>query len=385
MKLGISHITNYINAYNTCNENNEIRHFKPYSVVTNIEYKGKEDVYDLSLDNKHVFIANSIAVHNCCLSSICLPKFIDADGTYNFKKLETTVKIVVGNLNKVIDKNYYPVPETETSNFKHRPLGIGVQGLSDVFHILRLPFESTDARELNIKIFETMYYAACKASCELAKIYGPYDTFKGSPISEGKFQFDLWGVQPSNRYDWGALRDDIKRDGIRNSLLIALMPTASTSQIMGNNECFECITSNIYTRRTLAGDFIIINKYLIKDLLKLGLWNVKMKDYIIANNGSIQSINIPDELKLLYKTSWEIKQKVLIDLAADRGPYICQTQSMNLFFEEPDYNVLSSALIYGWKRGLKTGCYYIRTRPKVQAQQFTIEPEETDVCDSCMG
>jgi len=278
-------------------------------------------------------------------------------------------------LNKIIDINYYPVPETEVSNKKHRPLGLGVQGLSDVYAKMQYPFDSIEAKALNKQIFETLYYGALIASHKIAKETEPYSTFKGSPISEGKFQFDLWNIQPSNMYDWESLRENIKKDGVANSLLIALMPTASTSQILGNNECFEPITSNMYTRRTIAGDFIVINKYLVKDLMKHGLWDIHIKNKIIANGGSVQGIeNIPKNIQDLYKTVWEIKQKVLIDQAIDRGPFICQTQSMNLFFEEPTQSTLSSALFYGWKNGLKTGSYYIRTKPKAQAQQFTIDP-----------
>jgi ribonucleoside-diphosphate reductase alpha subunit len=316
----------------------------------------------------------------CCLSSICLPKFIDVETKeFNHEKLIEVVKVVVSNLNKIIDLNFYPVPETKLSNLKHRPLGIGVQGLADVFCMLRIPFESDEANKLNIEIFETLYYASCQASMEQSKIHGSYETFEGSPISQGLFQFDLWDVKPSGRYNWDLLRNDIKKHGIRNSLLIALMPTASTSQIMGNNECFEPYTSNIYTRRTIAGDFIVVNKFLITDLVNLGLWDIDLKNKIIAENGSVQNIKeIPNNIKELYKTVWEIKQKTIIDMAADRAPFVCQTQSMNLFFEEPSHNVLTSALFHGWKRGLKTGCYYIRSRPKVQAQQMTIEPEKKE-------
>lgn len=312
----------------------------------------------------------------CCLSSICLPRFVDEEKmTFDHEHLIKVVGMAVKNLNKVIDLNYYPVPETKTSNMRHRPLGIGVQGLADVFCMLRMPFDSPEAKALNIEIFETIYYGACVASCEMAKRDGAYSTFDGSPMSEGKFQFDLWDVKPSDRYDWDSLRTDIMEHGVRNSLLVALMPTASTSQIMGCNECFEPFTSNIYTRRTIAGDFVVVNKYLIKDLENLGLWSVDIKNNIIANNGSIQNINgIPDDIKKLYKTAWELKQKVLIDLSADRAPFVCQTQSMNLFFEEPTQKILTSALFHGWRRGLKTGCYYIRSRPKNQAQQFTIDP-----------
>jgi len=296
--------------------------------------------------------------------------------TFDFEKLIEVSNVVVRNLNKVIDVTYYPVPETEYSNKKHRPIGVGIQGLADVYCKMGYPFDSHEAKELNKKIFETLYYGAMKASNNIAIEEGkPYSTFAGSPLSEGKFQFDLWGIEPSDRYDWESLRYSVINHGVANSLLIALMPTASTSQILGNNECFEPFTSNMYTRRTMAGDFIVINKYLVRDLMKFGLWNIEMKNKIIANNGSVKNIaEIPLYIKNLYKTVWEIKQKVLIEHAIDRGPFICQTQSMNLFFEESTQNLLTSALFYGWKGGLKTGCYYIRTKPKAQAQQFTIAP-----------
>ena len=313
----------------------------------------------------------------CCLSSICLPRFLNEKSKeYNFEKLEEISSQMVKNLNKVIDVNFYPVPETKYSNLKHRPIGIGVQGLADVFCIMRYPFDSKEALELNNQIFETIYYGALKASLELAKKYGPYETFHGSPISKGKFQFDLWGKDASNRYNWEELRKDIMKYGVRNSLLIACMPTASTSQIMGCNECIEPFTSNMYVRRTLSGEFIVSNKYMISDLLNLGIWNKELKDIIIANNGSIQNIDcIPNNIKKLYKTSWELKQKSLMDLSIGRGQYICQTQSLNLFFEEPTTKILTSAMFYAWKNGLKTGVYYVRSRPKTQAQQFTIDPK----------
>ena len=325
----------------------------------------------------------------CTLASISLPNFVVGQ-SFDHQKLIEVANTVVRNLNKIIDVNYYSVPETELSNKRHRPMGLGVQGLADVFAKMGYAFDSPEAKQLNRDIFETLYYGAMITSNQLAIETAPYSTFKGSPLSEGKFQFDLWGVQPSDRYDWQTLRENVMRDGVANSLLIALMPTASTSQILGNNECFEPITSNMYTRRTIAGDFIVINKYLVKDLMKLELWNVDMKNEIIANNGSVQNISsIPQNIKDLYKTVWEIKQKVLIDQSIDRGPFICQTQSLNLFFEEPNHNMLTSAFFHGWKNGLKTGSYYIRTRPKAQAQQFTIDPtkkvEETkyETCEMC--
>ena len=311
--------------------------------------------------------------------------FIDhVQPEYDFTELKKVVKIAIKNLNKVIDLNYYPVPETKLSNMKHRPLGLGVQGLADTYAKMRFAFDSDEALQLNKDIFETIYYAALDESSSLAKKEGVYSSYEGSPISKGIYQFDMWNVKPSSRHDWIRLKKKISKYGIRNSLLTALMPTASTSQIMGNNECFEPFTSNIYSRRTIAGDFIIINKYLIKDLTNLGLWNTKLKNQIVANNGSVQDINIPKQLKELYKTVWEIKQKVLIQQSADRGAYVCQSQSLNLFFEEPTHGQLTGALFYGWEKGLKTGSYYIRTRPKTQAQQFTVDPKYK-VCESCSG
>lgn len=314
----------------------------------------------------------------CNLASLSLPQFVkEVDGkpTFDFEKLVEVTKVVIRNLNKVIDVNYYPVPETKKSNSKMRPIGLGEQGLSDVFAMLRLPFDGNEARELNKKIAEAIYYGAVYSSWELACEEGPYSEFKGSPMSLGQLQFDMWNVKPSATYDWDSLRQKVMKDGVRNSLLIALMPTASTSQILGNNECFEPYTSNMYTRRTIAGDFIVINKHLVKDLMSVGLWNAEMKNKIINQNGSVQKIvEIPADIRALYKTVWEIKQKVLIDMSIDRSPFVCQTSSMNLFFEEPNASNLSSAFMYGWKNGLKTGCYYIRSAPKVQAQKVTVEP-----------
>lgn len=319
----------------------------------------------------------------CTLASIGLSKFVE-DGAFNFEKLGEITQILVNNLDRIIDINYYPVPETRLSNERHRPMGIGVQGLADVFAIMKMPFDSPQALQLNNEIFETIYYYACIASNKLAEQKGTYEMYEGSPISQGLFQFDLWNVKPTPRYNWDELRVEIQKYGMRNSLLVALMPTASTSQILGNNECIEPFTSNIYSRRTLAGDFIVVNKYLIRDLEKMRLWNEDMKNAIIRDNGSVQNINvIPKELKDIYKTVWEIKQKVIVDMAIGRGPYVCQTQSMNLFFEEPNTNILTSCAIYGWKKGLKTGNYYVRSRPKVQAQQFTIEPEKEPECEMC--
>lgn len=319
----------------------------------------------------------------CTLASIALPRMVNVDeGTYDFTELGTISRILVRNLNRVIDRNYYPVPETERSNSRHRPIGIGVQGLADVFALLRLPFHSDRASKLNQELFACMYYFAMKESCEQAKRDGAYSTFVGSPLSKGKFQFDLWGVDPvgelsdGTKLDWDTLRTDVMKHGVRNSLLLAPMPTASTAQILGNTECFEPYTSNIFTRRTLAGDFMVVNRHLQKDLIRLGIWNDTMKDWIVANRGSIQPIpGISKEIKDLYKTAWELSQKVLIDQAADRGAYICQSQSLNLFMTEPNHKKISSMHMYSWKKGLKTGQYYLRTRPKAFAQQFTVDPE----------
>ena len=310
----------------------------------------------------------------CNLASICLPSYIN-DGVFDFNKLCDVTKIIVENLNKVIDINKYPTKESSYSNFKHRPIGIGVQGLSDVFMILKIPFDSPEAFLLNQQIFETIYYGALTSSCELAKKDGPYQSFKGSPTSEGILQYDMWNVTPSDLWldKFNELKEDIKTHGIRNSLLVAPMPTASTSQIMGFYECFEPISSNLYVRRTLAGEFIIINKYLVSDLEKIGLWSDIMKSKIIYYNGSIQNIDeIPQNIKDIYKTSYEIKQKVIIDMAISRGAFICQSQSMNIFMAEPTRQKLSSLHIYAWKNGLKSGSYYIRSKPASMSQKFSL-------------
>ncbi len=311
----------------------------------------------------------------CNLASIALPRFVQ-DGKFNFEKLYEVTYHITCNLNKIIDNNYYPVEEARNSNLRHRPIGLGVQGLADVFILMRLPFESDMSKLLNKNIFETIYFASMTASKDIAKVEGHYETFHGSPLSQGKFQFDLWNVKPSDRYDWDALRAEVMEHGVRNSLLVAPMPTASTSQILGNNECFEPYTSNIYTRRVLSGEFIIVNKHLLKDLAELGLWNNTMKNAIIKANGSIQHIDeIPANIKELYKTVWEIKQRNLIDMAADRGAYICQSQSLNLFVDSPTMSKLTSMHFYGWKKGLKTGMYYLRTQAATQAVQFTVEKQ----------
>ncbi|MCB0685181.1 MAG: ribonucleoside-diphosphate reductase subunit alpha [Saprospiraceae bacterium] len=308
----------------------------------------------------------------CNLASLSLAKFVE-DGTYNFEKLYDITRVVTRNLNKVIDVNYYPIPEARNSNLRHRPIGIGVQGLADTFSKMRFPFDSEEARQLNKDIFETIYFAALTESCAIAQVDGPYETFKGSPASEGILQFDLWGVKTSTRWDWASLKTDIMEHGIRNSLLLAPMPTASTSQILGNNECFEPYTSNIYTRRTLSGEYIVVNKNLLNDLIDLGLWNNEMKEQLMAANGSIQDIEgVPDTLKALYKTAYELSQKVLIDMAADRGAFICQSQSLNLFVEDVNYSKLTSMHFYGWQAGLKTGMYYLRSKAAVDPIKFTL-------------
>ena len=311
----------------------------------------------------------------CNLASVALPRFV-IDGKFDHQKLYDVTYQVTKNLNDVIDNNYYPVEEARTSNTKHRPVGLGVQGLADAFIMMRLPFESELAKMLNKNIFETIYFAAMTASKDLAKEHGAYQTYEGSPVSKGIFQYDMWGVTPTDRWDWAALKAEVKKYGVRNSLLVAPMPTASTSQIFGNNECFEPYTSNIYTRRVLSGEFIIVNKHLLKDLVSLGLWNNSMKNKIIAANGSIQNIDeISADIKELYKTVWEIKQRNLIDMAADRGAYICQSQSLNLFVDNPTTSKLTSMHFYGWKKGLKTGMYYLRSQAATQAVQFTVEKQ----------
>ena len=317
--------------------------------------------------------ADEVAV--CNLASLALPRYVSSGG-FDFQKLYEVTKIVTRNLNKIIDGNYYPIPETKTSNDRHRPIGLGVQGLADVFLLLRLPFESPEARRLNKDIFETIYFASMEASMDLAKEQGAYSSFAGSPLSEGKFQFDLWQVVPSDRWDWEKLRQEVMTHGVRNSLLLAPMPTASTSQILGNNECFEHYTSNIYNRRVLSGEFVVVNKFLLKDLIELGLWNPTMKNKLIAENGSVQNIpEIPTELKELYKTVWEIKQKTIIDMAAERGAFICQSQSLNLFMAEPNLAKLTSMHFHAWKSGLKTGMYYLRTKAAVDAIKFTVDTQ----------
>ncbi|MFA6058351.1 MAG: ribonucleoside-diphosphate reductase subunit alpha [Taibaiella sp.] len=310
----------------------------------------------------------------CNLASISLPRFVVDGKKFDFQKLYEISKIVTRNLNKVIDGNYYPLPEAENSNKRHRPIGVGVQGLADAFMLLRLPFESEEAALLNRDIFETIYFGAMEASMELAKENGAYETFKGSPLSEGKFQFDLWNVTPTDRWDWEQLRKDVVQFGVRNSLLLAPMPTASTSQILGNNECFEPYTSNVYNRRVLSGEFAVVNKHLLKDLIGLGLWNDNLKNRLISENGSVQNIaEVPQEMKEIYKTVWEIKQRSIIDMAADRGAYICQSQSLNLFVDQPNFAKLTSMHFHAWRKGLKTGMYYLRTKAAADAIKFTVD------------
>lgn len=384
---------------------------------------GKQKVFDLSMEKAHTFLAGGVVTHNCNLSSVSLPAFVNMeDVSYDLDKLHEIVKVVTRNLNKVIDVNYYPVPEAETSNMRHRPIGIGIQGLADVFCMLKYPFESQDARKLNRDIAETMYHAALEASCEIAAereadileykqlarieektkdirkqmnsilkrtkfsqeeltrpfCAGAYDSYfwnGGCPVSKGILQYDMWGVTPSNRWDWDTLKQNIENHGIRNSLLMAPMPTASTSQIMSNMESFEPYTSNIYSRRTMAGEFVVVNKHLLKDLIEMGLWNDDMKQHILARKGSVQDIEvIPKQLREVYKTVWEIKQRSIIDMAADRGAFICQSQSMNIYIPVPTIKILTSMHMYAWKSKIKTGEYYLRCQTKAETQQFTVDP-----------
>lgn len=328
----------------------------------------------------------------CNLASICLPRFVK-NGVFDHDMLYNIVNQVVHNLNKVIDRNFYPVPEARCSNMRHRPVGLGVQGLADVFALMRLPFASEPAKRLNREIAETMYFAALSASHELALKEGNYETFDGSPLAMGMFQFDLWAGQTQlslDRWDWEGLRDSIMRDGVRNSLLIALMPTASTAQIMGNNDAFEPFTSNLYTRRVLSGEFIVVNKYLLNDLTELGLWNTEMKELLMHDNGSVQNLDIPDKLKEIYKTAWEISVKDVIDMAVDRGRFVDQSQSMNLFLESPQIERVSKMHMYAWRNGLKTGMYYLRTKSPMNAVQVTVPPKKSlkgvecdDACLTC--
>lgn len=339
----------------------------------------------------------------CNLASVNLSAFADeATRTYDFQKLYEVTKVVTKNLNKVIDINFYPIPEAQNSNMRHRPIGIGVQGLADAFAKMRYPFESSRATQLNKDIFETMYFASMEASCELAKRDGAYSTYAGSPVSKGILQPDMWDVPVTDdRWNWTKLREEIAQFGVRNSLLLAPMPTASTAQILGNNESTEPFTSNMYNRRVLAGEFTVVNKYLLKDLVDRGIWTPEIRNQIIADRGSIQRVaQIPAELKELYKTVWEIKQKTIIDQAADRGAFICQSQSLNIHMAEPTTAKLTSMHFYAWRKGLKTGMYYLRSLPKADAIQFTVDQstlrqtagtpaakkpqvQEEEVCESC--
>jgi ribonucleoside-diphosphate reductase alpha subunit len=317
----------------------------------------------------------------CNLASIALPKYVDVENkTFDYEKLHEVTKTVTKNLNRVIDKNFYPVETARKSNMRHRPIGLGVQGLADVFIICRHAFDSDEAKEINARIFETMYHAALEASSELAEVDGSYETFEGSPASQGVLQFDMWEGETKLHYDWDAMRERVKTKGLRNSLLMAPMPTASTAQILGNNECFEPYTTNIYLRRTLAGEFVVVNKHLVNDLKEIGLWSKEMKDLMVKAGGSVQNIvDIPDDIKKLYRTVWEIKMKDVIDMAATRGRFIDQSQSMNLFMESPTMSKLSSMHMYAWKQGLKTGMYYLRSKAKARPIQFSLEPE----CVAC--
>jgi ribonucleoside-diphosphate reductase alpha subunit len=317
----------------------------------------------------------------CNLASIALPKFVNEEkGEFDHQLLYDVTYHATGNLNRVIDVNYYPVEEARNSNMRHRPIGLGVQGLADTFAMLGISFESPEAKTLNKEIFETIYFASCTASKDAAIVEGAYSTFEGSPASEGLLQFDLWNMnEHSGRWDWDSLKSEIIDNGMRNSLLLAPMPTASTSQILGNNECFEAFTSNLYVRRTLSGEFIVPNRHLIKDLIKLGIWSLEMKDEILRHKGSIQNIEgIPDNIKELYKTTWEIKQKHVIDMAADRGAYVDQSQSMNIHMTDANAAKVTSMHFYGWKKGLKTGMYYLRTKAAADAIQFTVEAKKAE-------
>ena len=312
----------------------------------------------------------------CNLASLALPKYVNDDTTFNFDKLfEVTYQATI-NLNRIIDENFYPVEEARNSNLRHRPIGLGVQGLADAYIMMRLPFESEEAKALNREIFETIYFASMTASKDLAKEEGAYESYPGSPVSKGIFQYDMWNVKPTKRWEWDVLKEEVKKYGVRNSLLLAPMPTASTAQILGNNECFEPYTSNIYTRRVLSGEFIIVNKHLLKDLVKEGLWDKSMRQKIMAANGSVQNIEeVPEALKQLYKTAWEISQKSIIEQAADRGAYICQSQSLNIFMENANFGKLTSMHFYGWEKGLKTGMYYLRTKAATDAIKFTVDKD----------
>jgi ribonucleotide reductase alpha subunit len=424
--------------------NKPSRDAKQFIKILKIEDNNRiDDTYCFTEPKKNMGIFNGIITGQCTeileysddketavcnLASIGLPTFVNKNTKqFDYEKLHEVTKVVTNNLNKVIDINFYPTEKTKTSNFKHRPIGIGVQGLADTFVLMDIPFHSEEAKEVNKLIFETIYHASLKKSNEIAiqrsfyiknllnnsdlqhtlgfieeeetnilnrenrDLLGAYSSFEGSPASEGILQFDLWSITPSERYNWSELKDSIVKYGLRNSLLVAPMPTASTSQILGFNECFEPFTSNLYSRRTLAGEFVVVNKYLMKELIDLGYWNEKIKNNIIANKGSIQQLTVlPEHIRNKYKIVWEIPMKHIIDMSADRGAFICQSQSLNLWTEDPTYNALTSMHFYSWKKGLKTGIYYLRRKAKHQAQQFTIEPEQNNVeeeheeiCEMC--
>merc|ERR1719468_1091725 len=321
--------------------------------------------------------ADEVAV--CNLASIALPAFASRKegAAFDFQGLYEVTKVATKNLNKVIDRNYYPIEEARCSNFRHRPIGLGVQGLADTFMMLRLPFESEPAKRLNEDIVETMYFAACEASCELAALYGPYESYAGSPASKGLLQFDLWNRKPkSGRWNWTSLKESIAKHGLRNSLMVAPMPTASTAQILGNNESFEPYTQNLYVRRTLSGEFVQVNRHLLRDLIKRGLWTDEMRMQVIAHNGSVQQLALPSDLKELYKTVWEIKQRIVLDMAADRGAYIDQSQSLNIHMVDATQAKLSSMHFHGWQIGLKTGMYYLRTKAAADAIKFTVDVDK---------
>ena len=414
MHYGLKFYNDYITDAQISGEELGSKLMNPTVKIKCVEYTlRKDDTYCFTEPLQHAGIFNGIRTSQCTeiieysdkdetavcnLASIALPAFVESDEeskevTFNYKKLHDVTKIVTGNLNRIIDVNYYPTPKTRTSNMRHRPIGIGVQGLADVFLRLGLTFTEEKSKQINRDIFETIYHASLERSYEIAKKDGAYETFHGSPASEGILQFDMWNIDPgSARYNWNDLKENIKQHGLRNSLLLAPMPTASTSQILGYNECIEPITSNIYTRRTIAGEFIMVNKYLMKELLHLGMWNETLKNHMVANNGSIQALEyIPQEVRNKYKTVWEIPMRDLIDMSADRGVYICQSQSLNLWLEDPNYNTMTSMHFYSWSKGLKTGIYYLRRRPRHNAQQFTIEPErrktttdtQEEICEMC--
>ena len=389
--------------------NKPARNAKQFIKILKVENNNRiDDTYCFTEPKKHMGIFNGILTGQCTeiieysddketavcnLASIALPAFVNEETKqFDYEKLHYVTKVVTNNLNRVIDINFYPTEKTKTSNFRHRPIGIGVQGLADAFIMMNIPFHSDEAKEVNKFIFETIYHAALEKSNELAIKHGSYSSFDGSPASQGILQFDMWNKEPvPGRYDWTILKQSIITNGLRNSLLIAPMPTASTSQILGYNECFEPITSNLYSRRTLAGEFVVVNKYLMKELIQLGHWNEQIKNNIIANKGSVQQLTmISEEIRNKYKIVWEMPMKHLIDMAVDRGAYICQSQSLNLWLEDPTYNSLTSMHFYSWKQGLKTGIYYLRRKAKHQAQQFTIEPEQKhntserdEICESC--